>query len=345
MSQPHDVITPAHLAAFVVAAIVCAAAVRPGKKGLQTRLGILALAGVLALVSAFTVDPHWLAGPFGSLDPIVKQMWYQTVDEGLPMWQVDPSEAATGIAQPLVGLLGAALAISRSAGADRKRWTIYTFILAVLTVSGVFVLRTETTASVVALPGTAFLCSLALGQAQRLSVMPARVLASTAALCIMTPAYAVPLSVTPVDQRFAHAFDAGNDCLAKGQLDKLRMLPTGDIAAPLDITPGILLDTEHRAIASGHHRNASGMRDVIRLFLSPPEVGAEIVARRHSDYLVFCPGGPEALRTAHRGPNGLAAMLSSGQAPVWLERIALPGLHGLQVWRVRKDMVAAQANA
>ena len=342
-SQPRDVVTPAHLAAFAVAWALCAATVRPGVTQLRTRLALLTLAGALTLGTMFAIDPHWLVGPFGSLDPLVRQMWYQTVDEGLPMWQIDPSEAATGIAQPLVGLLGAALAIRVSSGAARERWMIYSFILGALTLAGVFVLRTETTASVIALPATAFLCSLAFVRAQKLSLMPARVVASTAALCIMTPAYAVPLSVTPVDERFAHAFDAGNDCLKKAQLDKLRMLPTGDIAAPLDITPGILLDTDHRAIASGHHRNASGMRDVIRLLVMPPAQGAEIVTRRHSDYLVFCPGGPEALRSAHRGPGGLAAMLVAGKAPDWLEPVSLPGLHGLQVWRVRKDVAAAQA--
>ena len=339
--QPRDVVTIAHLAGFAVAWAACAAAVRSTVAKVATRVALLALAGALTLGTMFALDPQWLVGPFGSLDPLVRQMWYTTVDEGLPMWQIDPSEAATGIAQPLVGLLGAAVALHRASGPNRNLWAIYAFVLGALALAGVFVLRTETTASVVALPGTAFLCALALRRAQKLSLMPARVVGSAAAVCIMTPAYAVPLSVTPVDQRFEQAFTDGNDCLAKSQLDRLRMLPSGDIAAPLDITPGILLETQHRAIASGHHRNASGMRDAIRLFVMPPAEGAEIVSRRHSDYLVFCPGGPEALRSAYRGPDGLAAMLIKGKPPQWLERISLPGLHRLQVWRVRKDLAGA----
>ncbi len=173
--------------------------------------------------------------------------------------------------------------------------------------------------------------------------MPARVVASAAAACIMTPAYAVPLTVTPVDQRFSRAADAATQCMGMAEMGQLRLLPRGDIAAPLDITPSIILDTAHRAIASGHHRNASGMRDVLQLFVRPPAEGASILVRRHIDYLVFCPGEPEAIRLANRGPKGLAAMLNAGKAPDWLEPVSLPGLHALKVWRVRKDLAVAEA--
>ena len=344
LSQPRDVVTPAHLAAFVVAAGVCSFAVRSTVTELQSRIALLAFAGGLVVATMFAVDPHWLVGPFGSLDPLVRQMWYLNVDEGLPMWQIDWSEAATGIAQPLVGLIGTGVAIKLSSGKQSSLWAIYGFILAAITIAGVFVLRAETTASVIALPGTAFLCSLALRRAQKVSLLPARVVASAAAVCIMTPAYAVPLSVEPVDPHFTHAFDAMTQCMSKTEMDRLRALPTGDIAAPLDITPAIVLNTPHRAIASGHHRNASGMRDVLRLFVLPPREGAAIVARRHSDYLVFCPGAPESIRLANRGPGGLAAMLVADRVPNWLEPVSLPGLSALKVWRVRKDVAAAEAN-
>ncbi len=343
--QPHDVVTPAYLAAFAVAGLVCTFAVRANIAQVRTRVALLLLVGVITLGAMFAVDPHWFIGPFGSLDPLVKQMWYQTVDEGLPMWQVDPSEAATGLAQPLVGLIGAAVALRRSSGLARSLWSTYAFVLSALTLAGVLVLRTETTASVIALPGTAFLCSLALARAQKLSRMPARVVASTAAICVMTPAYAVPLSVTPASDRSLDAAQAWNDCTAQSQVEKLRMLQTGDIAAPLDITPPIILDTPHRAVASGHHRNVTGMRDVIRLFLLPPDQGAEIVVRRKIDYLVFCPDASEAIRYAHQGPAGLSAALRAGTPPKWLQELSLPGLHGLKVWRVRKDVAASEARA
>jgi hypothetical protein len=33
-------------------------------------------------------------------------------------------------------------------------------------------------------------------------------------------------------------------------------------------------------------------------------------------------------------------MLRAGKAPHWLQPVTVPGLHGLEVWRVRQDLIA-----
>jgi hypothetical protein len=57
--------------------------------------------------------------------------------------------------------------------------------------------------------------------------------------------------------------------------------------------------------------------------------------------VVFCPGAAESIRWANHGPGGLASMLNAGRSPKWLDPVAVPGLKGLRVWRVRKELVAA----
>ncbi len=168
--------------------------------------------------------------------------------------------------------------------------------------------------------------------------MPVRVVATTGALCIMTPAYAVPLTVAPVNTRLQNAVKASDLCTRRTEIEKLRALPKGQIAAPLEITPALLLSTYDKAVASGHHRNASGIHDVLELFLYAPSQSAKILARRHVDYVVFCPNAPESIRFANHGPGGLADMLQAGKAPDWLEPVGLPGLQGLKVWRVRQGL-------
>ena len=110
----------------------------------------------------------------------------------------------------------------------------------------------------------------------------------------------------------------------------------------MEITPALLLSTQHSAVASGHHRNASGINDVLELFLEPPGEGAKILARRHVDYVVVCRGAPESIRFANRAPGGLASMLRAGKAPAWLQAVGMPGMRGLKVWRVRQDLIAAR---
>jgi hypothetical protein len=345
LSQPRDVVTPAHLAAFIVAAIIALFAARPSIERRETRIAALACVGLGALVAVFAVDPHWLKGPFGSLPPLVKEMWYNQIDEGLPLWQISWDESAMALAQPLVGIVGALVALCSVKGAARNLWISYFFLLAAATVATIYVLRFGTTASIIALPATAYLCQRAYHGARKISLMPARVAATAGALCIMTPAFAVPLSVAPPNKRLERAIKAADLCSRRTEIEKLRALPTGDIAAPVEITPAILLSTPDRAVASGHHRNASGINDVLELFLYSPKEGARIVTRRNVDYVVFCMNAPESIRFANRGPGGLAAMLQAGKAPDWLEPVEIKGLQGLKVWRVRKDLAEAETNS
>jgi hypothetical protein len=345
LSQPRDVVTPAHLAAFSVAAVIALFAARPSIKQRTMRIAVLAAVGSGALAAVFALDPHWLKGPFGSLPPLVKEMWYNQIDEGLPLWQVGWDESSMALAQPLVGIIGAIVALRSVTGIQRERWISYFFLLTAATFATVYVLRFGTTASIIALPATAYLCQRAYHAARKISLMPARVGATAGALCIMTPAFAVPLSVAPANNRLETAIKAADLCSRRTEIEKLRVLPTGQIAAPVEITPAILLSTPDRAVASGHHRNASGINDVLELFLYPPSKGASIIARRNVDYVVFCMNAPESIRFANRGPGGLAAMLEAGRAPDWLEPVDIRGLQGLRVWRVRKGLAEAGAKS
>jgi hypothetical protein len=126
-------------------------------------------------------------------------------------------------------------------------------------------------------------------------------------------------------------------------IEKLDALPASNLAVPLDITPAILASSHHRAIASGYHRNDSGIHDVIAMFAGPLPVARDIVAKRHIDYVVMCRGAVESIRWGHRGPGGLASLLNADRPPQWLEPVAIPGLKGLHVWRVRKALMGVAA--
>lgn len=335
LGHPHDAVNDAHLVAFCAAWLCSVAAVRPTIAKLWSRAALLAAMGAITGGAAFLVDPHFLSGPFSSLDPIVRNYWYNGVDEGRPVWELAPIDAAAGLAQPLVGLAGAFLAIWKSP-VQRREWTIFAYLLGAMTLSGVFVIREATYASVVSLPGTAFLCEFALQRARKLSLMPVRAVATTAAVFIMAPAYAAPALVIPSDPHLPQAIESADNCIRHSELEKLDALPTTDLGAPLDITAAILANTHQRAIAGGYHRMPEAIRDVILLFMTSPDEARRILARRHIRYLVFCPHTPESVWWSRHGPNGLAARLNAGRAPDWLEPVDLH-LRSLRVWRVRQS--------
>ena len=231
----------------------------------KLRLAALAAVGVAAVAAMFGVDPHFLQGPFSSLDPLVAREWYQGVDEGMPVWRLAAGDASAGFAQPLVGLLGAAVAIARTEGERRERWTAFAYLLGAVTVSAVIVIREATTASTISLPGTAFLCQLALTRARTVSLAPARIVATVGAVFIMAPAYAAPALVMPDNPQLVNAWNQADFCTKRSMIQKLDVLPGSNLAVPLDITPAILASSHHSAIASGYHRNDGGIHDVIAM--------------------------------------------------------------------------------
>jgi len=336
LTHPHDAVNDAHLAAFTAAWLACVALVRDGIGDRWARAARLCGAGAVAGAAMFAVDLHALSGPFSALDPLVRNYWYNGVDEGRPIWELAGKDVAAGLAQPLVGLAGAFLAISRTRGDERYAWIMFAYLLGAITVSGLFVIREATTASVLSLVGTAYMCDLALRRSRDLKLMPVRVFASAASVFIMAPAYAAPALVMPESPQAAKAENESDSCLKRSELDKLSTLPPSNLATPIDITTGVLAGTPHRMIAGGYHRNDAGIHDAILIFMGPVDQAHRILARRHIDYLVFCPHSPESIWWSRHGPNGLSAMLNSGRKPDWLEPVDLH-MRGLRVWRVHYD--------
>ena len=262
----HDVLNVAHLAGFTVSALCCHFVLRESDRRSKLRLAALAGIGVAAVAAMFAVDPHVLQGPFSSLDPLVAREWYQGVDEGMPVWRLRRRRCRRGL-RPAARRAARRLARDpQDRGEQRKGWIAFAYLLCAVTLSAVFVIREATTASTLSLPGTAFLCDLALRRARTVSLAPARVVATTGAVFIMAPAYAAPALVMPADPRLVNAMNQADYCLKRSQIEKLNALPPSNLAMPLDITPAIIASSHHRAIASGYHRNGGGIHDVIVIF-------------------------------------------------------------------------------
>ncbi len=100
----------------------------------------------------------------------------------------------------------------------------------------------------------------------------------------------------------------------------LNRLPKSNLMVGLDTAPGILLTTDHFVIATGHHRNAVAMADVIRTFTGSPEQAERIIRLRKARYLVMCDGSFELAIYEQRSPQGFLAQLRRGKVPAWLER-------------------------
>ena len=123
------------------------------------------------------------------------------------------------------------------------------------------------------------------------------------------------------------------------QLRPLKQLPTSQLMVGLDSSPAILQFTDHKVVATGHHRNQAAMADVIPLFTGSPAQAGQIAAMRDSDYLVICDGSYELALYERDAPDGFLAQLRRGTLPAWLVR--QDDIGAFQVFRVNRGSSAS----
>jgi hypothetical protein len=337
-----DALSPVHLAVLALGAVGSAAIVRAAPRPVAAKVAGLALLGAAGAGLMRWVAPQCAAGPFETLDPLVYNFWYLNVHEGLPVWSQQPQVAVIMLAFPLIGLFGTWRCFAGAEGERRRAWGTMLFMLVAAILTAIFVMRASAVVNLIAIPGGLALFRSAVRRAREVRSMPLRLAMTVASLTIIAPGQALAVGNRLAATKASASASASTEarpqrCIDRGDVEALRSLPAGDIAAPLDIGPSIIVLTDHRIIASGHHRNDKAMRDTIRIFLSEPTAARALMARRSIDYVVVCPGLPETDLYRMENARGLWAELDAGRTPLWLEPVRLPGVKRLLVWRVKES--------
>lgn len=335
-----DTVSSVHIWAIFAATAILLPAVRINPVNRYIRAGIAVFAGVVALAIILWVVPQCSAGAFGDLDPIVRQFWYANIMEGLPVWHQDPLAAIT-LLTPLAAALMCLWATFRLVDtAHRPMLASLGFFLIYASILSLLVFRTVAVATAFAVVPTA-LCLAAAARRYRVEPLFIRRIGLVGiGLILLIPG--------PMAAKIAQAIGGPSQSAAGGNVARktvqekcesipsvqaLARLPTGNIVAPFDLGPAILLTTKHSVLASSHHRNRQGMRDQIDILRLPPEQSRPIVMRHRITYLVVCPGEAELQNYVRISPTGLWALIEQGKAPEWLKYQGTMG-KGLKVWRV-----------
>lgn len=332
-----DAISPAHLGFFLVAALGTTVLryTRPlPPLAMIAGFGVVGVAGVAMFGWA---SPACLGTPFGSLDPVVRDFWYINVSEGRPIWEQDMA-ILIPFAQLLFAFAIAVLLWSRAPRDVRGWWLEFLLLFAGTLVLGTLVARSLAFASLLATIPFSWLLGSALHRLRTAGAAVTKFAVALATLAILLPmapvALAHNLAPTGADTIRTTGI-AKSSCDLQRSARSLRGLPRGTVFAPLDIGPTILLETDHRVIATGHHRAEAAMRDVIATFVAGEAVSRAIVDAYGADYLVLCSDLVEPSIYARRGgERSFAKRLLDGDTPGWLAPVETGGPDSFRVWRV-----------
>lgn len=349
---PHcDAIAPAHLGLF---GIVAAGATLLGAVAPRSRLvilGGLGLSGLAGIALVAWSAPACLAPPFAGLDPLVRELWYLRVTEGLPLWHRPLTEALPALLQTLAALAIVLWNALRGAPETRGWWREFALLLAIAILGGVLTYRSIAFAALLATIPLGWLAAQVIGLWRTGAGLPARLAAAAGIYLLLLPAPLVA-ALAPLlagggtgagGKAELTATVANSTCEMHRNARLLARLPAGTVFAPLDLGPGLLLDTPHAVVASSHHRAAAGMRDVVTGFTGDAEAARARISANHADYVVICGDiGEVVVYRETGGPNSLAARLSAGDAPDWLEPVDLGGPAMLRAWRVRHGQATGE---
>ncbi|MBV9841545.1 MAG: hypothetical protein JOY99_08465 [Sphingomonadaceae bacterium] len=299
----------------------------------------LAAGGVVALACLgvyHSAAPRCGLDPFGNLDPLVRKIWYDNILEGMPIWRTSADVGVLMLGYPALALLGGTLALRASQGRERAAWGVYLFMCSATFIAAVFVQRVGGTATVVAVPGGLWLMIAGMRRAQTAQAPVRRVLGSVAAVILFMPLTPTLAGVLLLPNHSTKHSWIGNyrTCASTANLRALNVAPTGLVLAPLDLGPGIMLDSHHDVISGSYHRNDAAIGTVIRASMGSLETAHAIIARRHVAYVAFCDDTAPVGVDRDLAPNGLAARLADGRAPTWLQPVPLGRPSVLRLWKV-----------
>lgn len=344
-----DALSSAHVSAFIASAVVSSALLtgahlRNTHIGFGSKLAICALSGMAALAILGVGAPQCVGDSFQTLDPVVRRYWFNRTSEGLPIFDLGLDQIVIALTVLLLGLFGIVhLVRSKELSWDTKVALALTFAATALV--STYVSRTMVYFIIVTSVIVAPLSAALFARISDQDSLSRRIMLRIAGIMLLLPVMTGQLAANAFDQvkpasastdapRFVMDIPAAKLCQDYISIQQLRRLPPSNLLAGLDTSPGILQHTDHRVVASGHHRNQAAMHDVIMAFTSTPDTIASVLQRREIDYVVVCAAAPEFVFYKGMNPQGNWARMAIGDQYDML--VEQPRLGPFRIWQVRK---------
>ncbi|GLS40353.1 hypothetical protein GCM10010869_59500 [Mesorhizobium tianshanense] len=302
-------------------------------------LGVLALALGTVVVVLF---PQCLAAPYADLDPRLKELWLEHIDEAQSLFELvvhDPASVVGRYATPAVALVLMALRLGR--GRWRRQDSLVGALLVMAFVVSAWQVRGSTfSVALAVIPLSAWIASWR----QRVEASPSRSVALRMAAvwlvsvnAVWTGAAAATSVVFEADNTAVH--DGGADMACQGQASfaALGHLPNTTVLAISNLGSPILAYSGHHVFAGPYHRNIAGDLLALDAFLGSAADARAIVATHHAGLVALCRGSAESKILAAKAPEGFLAGLMRGSVPDWLEPVTQIGGGSIELYRVRLD--------
>ncbi len=339
------------------------------RRGPWTRAAALAILGMATAGVYLGLDPHCRQGFFADIDPRIRPIWLNYVNEVRPVgwFWVHDQVLALGLAIPwIVGavawiglglkrvrrtqaywLIGVLLAMGIATGASAARMSGYAEWFAAPIVAAAVLIPAQRYAAggvlAVALAAAAGTPSIAAGVAQQVDKLvvhgkPAKPAPPNAQKSAQKTAGAKPPTgkaalKAPAPRDHCFETDAYGALAAGG--------PPGLVLSEIDLGPFILAQTGDSALAAPYHRMGWGILKAHALLSAPADGAAQSMSRQAGvAYVLECRFHARHGDRSDMTKDSLQKRLDAGTPPPWLQPLSSPNAP-LQAYRVRPQTMTA----
>jgi hypothetical protein len=336
-----DVAGRGHLLAALLFGTAFAAAVALVRGDWRARF---AVAGSIALVGGavllLLLTPEVIASPFVHVDPVLKRLWFDNVQEvrsARGIWRKSELDAI-GLYGPLLFAVAAGgWQWTRLTGARRDGMALATALTAVALAIGLWQHRGTVAAyAVAAIPASVALAAVWTGGRAGLGAKALALLLLTSSTfpAVLDGGRAAWNSAHPTP---AKAASRDVDCMVDTRAWSAWRGRPGLVLGGTDLGSMTLVATRNSVLGIGMHRNNEPNRFIFDLFMAPPERAHVMAVSRGGDYLLWCQNGAEGgIWRKAGGPKSLAEALERREPLPWLERQSLPGAKHLELYRIKR---------
>ena len=314
-------------------AALVGASLMPQPARLPARLAVGALLAAPAAGVFLLAWPTCLAGPYGSVDPLVMRLWLSKVGETRPVFDLlagDPETYLFFLAFPLIGTAGLVFAAVRER-ARRPEFVLFLAFAAIGLVLELQQMRSASFAAIFALPGWLYVVHAAM--TPKTASARARLGLAAASAVVFTASLQFPWVAAGIAAAGETTAAAPRCVVPQQDMSVLAAQPSGLVLAPVELGPRILVATRDTVLGAPYHRNNAGNRLALDVLIGTADAARERVRQRGIRYVALCAGATETTRlVAAAGPDSLVANLAAGKTPAWLAPLQQSG--ALQAWRV-----------
>jgi hypothetical protein len=289
---------------------------------------LIAGIGVAVGVGGFaTLEPACLAGPYGQVSPALKEVWLDHVNE--------TESILWGVADQPSLFLGILLFLAAGTTVEVIRW--YRRRDASRGLSMAFVLLAVALGcwQMRLIPYASWLCILPIARWAGGLPATATVSAPTvriAAACLLSQGILDPV-LGALISRFERPLPSVTtpSCELTANVRRLGTLPTGLVAADIDLSAFTAALTSHRVVAAPYHRLEKSILANYAIMQGSPDKSVKEARALGVDYLALC-------NRPARGdiPTGLRARLLAGESIPPLQELTLDSEHAIRVWRLAR---------